>query len=230
MSAAQASGAAGPNGWLDQQGFYLYRRDRLILAGDWLGLRGLRRDEKHNLARIAVDVPAELDDAWRIDVRKSTAVPPVAIRAHLLRIAGAARRAAAQVISHRGQVAARTHAADFVYAWQVHRRDGRITCRINRDHPLVRQVLRAGADGAGDARALISLLEETVPVATLRIMHETDTVDDPEPFEEATDAQTLDVAERIFSALLSQGHSPPEARRRLGLIPPFDQLDGFWRR
>src|SRR5205807_2081072 len=63
MSAGQAAGAAGPDGWLDQQGFYLYRRDRLILAGDWLGLRGLRRDEKHNLARIAVDVPAELDDA-----------------------------------------------------------------------------------------------------------------------------------------------------------------------
>jgi len=229
MSETEASAAAGPNGWLDQQGFYLYRRDRLILAGDWLGLRGLRRDEKHNLARIAVDVPAELDDAWRLDVRKSTAVPPVAIRSHLLRIAGAARRTAAQVISHRGQMVARAHAADFVYAWRVQRHDGRITCRINRDHPLVRQVLRTAASGVDDARALIRLLEETVPVATLRIMHETDTVDDPEPFEEATDAQTLDVAERIYSALISQGCSPSEAKRRLSLMPPFDQLKGFWR-
>ena len=31
----------GPRGWLDQQGFYVYRRNRLIVAGDWLKLRGL---------------------------------------------------------------------------------------------------------------------------------------------------------------------------------------------
>ncbi|MFD7447388.1 ATP-binding protein, partial [Streptomyces sp. NPDC059909] len=55
LTPAEYDKASGPRGWLDQQGFYVYRRDRLILAGDWLGQRGVRREEKYNLARIAVD-------------------------------------------------------------------------------------------------------------------------------------------------------------------------------
>ena len=31
--------AAGPTGWNGQQGFYIYRNDRLLVAGSWLGLR-----------------------------------------------------------------------------------------------------------------------------------------------------------------------------------------------
>ncbi|MFV2008760.1 ATP-binding protein [Micromonospora sp. LOL_027] len=221
--------AAGPAGWLDQQGFYLYRRNRLILAGDWLGIRGFRRDERYNLARIAVDVPAEADADWAVDVRKSAAVPPVGVRRHLQRIGGATRARAAEVLSHRGRMAAREHGAEFVYAWRVDRRDGRIRCRINREHPLVRAVLQGGPDTGRDARALVRLLEETVPVTALRISHEADTVDDPEPFLGAAAAEVTEVAERIYAAFVGQGRTPREARERLALMAPFDQLDGFWR-
>ncbi|EQD56779.1 hypothetical protein B1A_11391, partial [mine drainage metagenome] len=30
--------AAGPGGWTVHQGFYVYRNQRLLLAGSWLGL------------------------------------------------------------------------------------------------------------------------------------------------------------------------------------------------
>lgn len=220
--------AGGPQGWLDQQGFYVYRRDRLILAGDWLGLRGLRRDEKFNLARISVDIPAELDSQWGIDVRKSAAVPPVAVRGALRRIGSYTRDKAKEVITHAGRVAARTHGADFIYAWRVERRNGRVACRVNREHPLIREMLRGGTDAASDVRALVQLLEETVPVAALRVMHEADTVDDPEPFAEVPDDETLAVAERIYNALLSDGRTTHEAKQRLRLMPGFDTADGFW--
>jgi hypothetical protein len=52
LSEEQAQLAAGPGGWLDQQGFYVYRRDRLIVAGSWLGIRGFRKEDKYMLARI----------------------------------------------------------------------------------------------------------------------------------------------------------------------------------
>ncbi|MDQ7903514.1 ATP-binding protein [Phytohabitans sp. ZYX-F-186] len=220
--------AAGPAGWLDQQGFYVYRRDRLILAGDWLGIRGLRRDERYNLARVAVDVPAEADADWAVDVRKSTAVPPIGVRRHLLRIGTAARSRAAEVLSHRGRIAAREHGAEFIYAWRVDKTNGRIRCRINREHPLVQEVFRGGPDATVDARALVRLLEETVPVAALRIMHDMDTADDPEPFLGAAPKEVTEVADRIYNAFVSQGRTPREARERLAIMPPFDQLDGFW--
>ena len=220
--------AAGPSGWLDQQGFYVFRRNRLILPGNWLNLPGLRRQEKHNLVRISVDVPAELDAEWNVDVRKSTVVPPIAVRGHLRRIGVAACRLAEETLRHRGRITARTRGADFVYAWTMTRDNGQLTCRVNRDHPLVRQVLRGGADSSADARALVRLLEETVPVAALRIMHESDTVDDPEPFAEAAPEEVVEVARRIYGALLSQDKTPGEARGRIRHMWPFEHLDGFW--
>ncbi|MEV4753632.1 ATP-binding protein [Micromonospora sp. NPDC049559] len=224
--------AAGPQGWLDQQGFYVYRRNRLILAGDWLGHRGMRREEKYNLARIAIDIPAETDAEWSVDVRKSSVVPPVGLRQHLNRIARQARASAADVLRHRGQVAARTHGDPLSYAWNVRRTDGRVTCRINRSHPLVQAALRPGGSNTADVRALVRLLEETVPVAALRVMHETDTSDDPEPFGgpgPAGEAAT-EVAQRIYESLVSGGRSPAAARERLRTMPPFNQLQGFWNR
>lgn len=223
--------AAGPRGWLDQQGFYVYRRDRLVVAGDWLGIRGFRKEDKYILARIAVDVPAELDAEWSIDVRKSATVPPLAARSHLRRIGDDARRTAAAVLSHRGRIAAREHGADFIYAWTVEQRDGRASCRINRKHPLVQQVLRGGTDAAADARALIRLLEETVPVAALRVLHQAETIGEPDPFATVSgnaSVEATQIAERILAACLSQGLTPHEARSRIRMMPPFDQLTGFW--
>lgn len=220
--------AAGPQGWLDQQGFYVYRRNRLILAGDWLGHRGMRREEKYNLARIAVDIPAETDAEWSVDVRKSSVVPPVGLRQHLNRIARQARASAADVLRHRGQVAARTHGDPLSYAWNVRRTDGRVSCRINRNHPLVQAALRPGGSNTADVRALVRLLEETVPVTALRVMHETDTSDDLEPFGGPGPAgeAAIEVARRIYESLVSGGRSPAAARE-VAHYAPFQPTAGF---
>lgn len=224
----EAKHAAGPRGWLEQQGFYVYRRDRLIVAGDWLGIRGFRKEDKYILARIAVDIPAELDPEWSIDIRKSTTVPPLAARSHLRRIGVETRDRAAAVLSHRGRITARERGADFVYAWTVQRHDGQVSCRINRKHPLVQQLLRGGGEESADAAALIRLLEETVPVAALRVLHQAETIDDPEPFVGAADAEATSIAERIQAVYVGQGLTVREARERIRLMPPFDQIPGFW--
>jgi DNA mismatch repair enzyme (predicted ATPase) len=38
LTGQQEQSAAGPHGWTAQQGFYVYRNRRLLLAGSWLGL------------------------------------------------------------------------------------------------------------------------------------------------------------------------------------------------
>jgi hypothetical protein len=54
---------------IERQGFYFYRNDRLVQAGGW---NGFRQPEQHlSLARIAVDLPAELGDEFRLTVKKS---------------------------------------------------------------------------------------------------------------------------------------------------------------
>ena len=79
--------AAGPNRWNRQQGFYVYRRDRMIQSGGWNRIRTL--DEHAKLARIAIDLPTGHEELFGINVSKMSIVIPDAARAPLRTIASA---------------------------------------------------------------------------------------------------------------------------------------------
>lgn len=66
--------AEGIFGFSAHQGFYVYRGDRLLLAGDWLGL--FRKEEAYKLVRIQINLPNSVDSDWQIDIRKAKAAPP----------------------------------------------------------------------------------------------------------------------------------------------------------
>lgn len=70
--------ASGPRKWNAQQGFYIYRADRLIQSGGWCGLRAT--DEHKKLSRIAVSFSPKLDDEFKINVPKMRVLLPAAIR------------------------------------------------------------------------------------------------------------------------------------------------------
>ena len=84
-SAGGARGAAGPKKWNRQQGFYIYRGDRMIQSGGWNRLRTM--DEHSKLARIAIDIPAELEDLFQINVAKMRVVLPEQLRPQLRSLA-----------------------------------------------------------------------------------------------------------------------------------------------
>ncbi len=75
---------AGPEGYVKSQGLYIYREDRLIIAGGWLGLT--RQSELTKLCRIAIDIPNTMDADWKIDVKKASAQLPPLVRERLKRI------------------------------------------------------------------------------------------------------------------------------------------------
>jgi hypothetical protein len=86
--------AGGPNRWNRHQGFYIYRRDRLIQAGGWNRLRTL--DEHAKLARIAIDLPIGHEHAFAVDVAKMRVTIPEDLRPELRAIASAAVAVAQQ--------------------------------------------------------------------------------------------------------------------------------------
>lgn len=59
---------AGPKSWNQQQGFYIYRANRMIQSGGWSYMHA--PDEHSKYARIALDFFPELDAAFRIDIAK----------------------------------------------------------------------------------------------------------------------------------------------------------------
>jgi hypothetical protein len=87
--------SGGPLGWFNQQGFYIYRGDRLLVSGDWLGLEKKRDYSK--LARISINFPNTSDFDWNLDIKKSTATPPIEIRRELSRIAKIAIKKSAKI-------------------------------------------------------------------------------------------------------------------------------------
>lgn len=167
LSENDFSKAGGPEGWTSQQGFYVYRNKRLLLAGGWLGLgkgRAWNREESHRLARIRVDIPNTADADWKIDVRKSTARPPVFVRSWLTSLADSTREKARKVFAFRGSPNPGAGGVPVEQAWRVeHLRSG-IRYRIDEQHPAVHAVIEACADSKHLVKAMLRIIEETVPV------------------------------------------------------------------
>lgn len=160
--------ASGPAGWNAQQGFYLYRNERLIVAGSWLGLGGARpwtKEEHYKLARIRLDIPNSMDHLWHLDVKKSSAHPPPRLRDKLTGLAQTVRQDARAVYAHRGRHGGRAERREYERPWKVVRTSGVVGYRIERSHPVVAALLSAvPTDRAAELEAALRIIEETVPV------------------------------------------------------------------
>jgi hypothetical protein len=214
--------AGGPSGWNVQQGFYVYRNGRLLVPGSWLDL-GFTKEEHYKLARISVDIPNTMDDDWDIDVKKSRARPPARLRSRLLALAQNIRQQAREVYVHRGAYGKRGPQAPLVRAWKPVTIKGRLSYRIDREHPLVKEAFELPPAQRALVKGLLTLLEETVPVQQIWL----DAVEKPElhsrPFESVAPKEVTDVMRMTYRAFRNQGLGPDAARKHLSSLEPFNE-------
>ena len=211
--------AGGIRGWNAHQGFYVYRNERLLVAGDWLGLP-FAKEEHFKLARILVDIPNSMDHQWDIDVTKSRAIPPDALRAEFKHIANITRRRASEIYRHRGKVVARKTSQDFVFAWQQVQRRGKFLYKINREHPLVHRALKADPDLVAP---LLRFIEETIPIPLLTITNSEHPDTHANPFELASATEICSLMSEVYAVMVSTKVKPSEALERLAVMEPFDR-------
>jgi len=216
--------AAGPKGWNAQQGFYIYRNERLLVPGDWLGL-GFRKEEHHKLARILIDIPNNMDDEWQIDVKKSRARPPGYLRSDLKRIAKLTRERAVQIYRHRGKVIARRSSQNHVFLWQQKTRHGKYFYEINREHPLIQSSLRD--IGADKIEPILRLLEETIPASHIIITSSEEPDKMGGQLEGAKYAEVRPLLITVFNSYQKSGFSRDEIFDRLTTMEPFSQNPEF---
>jgi hypothetical protein len=212
--------AAGPRGWNLHQGFYVYRNERLLVAGDWLGLP-FAKEEHFKLARIQLDIPNSMDNEWEIDVTKSRARPPDALRKELKHIADVTRRRASEIYRHRGKVLARKTSQDFVFVWQQLTKRGKFSYRVNREHPLVREAL---SSDSVVVESLIRMIEETVPVPLLTITNSEHPDQHCPPFEGSSAKEIQKLLSLVYEAMLDSKVTPTVALERLRTMEPFDRF------
>ncbi|MEI8022065.1 MAG: hypothetical protein WCH39_27900, partial [Schlesneria sp.] len=218
--------AAGTDGWTSQQGFYVYRNERLLVAGNWLGLgrgRSWTKEEAHRLARIRIDISNTADSDWKIDIRKSTARPPVSIRERLTRLAEDTRERARRVFAHRGQPVRTGNASPLSQAWRAEHLAGEVRYRIDRNHPAVRAVLDDAGAAESQIVAMLRVLEETIPVQRIWL-DTTEARETPRTgFAGQAPKEVSEVLSVMYRNMISRkGLSPALARERLKSTEPFN--------
>lgn len=218
--------AGGIEGWTAQQGFYVYRNRRLLVAGGWLGLGSPRvwtMEEPFKLARIRLEFTNNADHEWDIDVKKSTARPPRYLRARIQELAENIRGRARRVFAHRGEYGARAAVPDLSTVWVSGTAKGGTTYRLNREHPLVARALQEANSKA--VTELLRVVEETVPVQRIWL----DTVEkgemQKEPFSEESSPEVEELARSMLSHLVGKVGLPHElAITRLRTTEPFQNF------
>ena len=218
--------AGGLEGWTAQQGFYVYRNRRMLVAGSWLGLgspRAWTMEEPYKLARLRLEFSNSADQEWDIDVKKSVARPPRWIKPRLTELAQTVRDNARQVFAHRGSYGRRPAVAELAPAWIAGQSGRATTYRINRAHPAVERAL--SSPDPVSVEVALRIVEETVPVQRIWL----DTVENGEAprdaFSETPDPQVEALAWSILQHLTGKvGLDAAAALVRLRATDPFQNF------
>jgi hypothetical protein len=171
------------------------------LAAGWASVArsAWNREEAHRLARIRLDIPNTADADWKIDVRKSTARPPVSLRPWLTLLAENTRERARRVFAYRGTPSAREG--------QRPHRTG-VACRAGQGRHAISDrgdasrlsppSWRARERSALLIKSMLRVIEETVPVQRIWL----DTAENKETprtgFEGEPNAAVVEVAQRAL--------------------------------
>lgn len=213
--------AGDPRDWTARQGFYIYRQDRLLVPGSWLGYPGWRKDEHHKLARIRISLPNTSDEDWQIDVTKSKARPPLALRDELQRIGKNTRERARKVYSFRGERIATPGSQVISYVWDQIALRGTVHYKINREHPLVSALLR-DEPNRKIADAALKLIEETIPVSQIVYQASEPQQAPAAPPDKTCLAELRELMKNAWKALREIGRTPDECLTVLTTAEPFN--------
>lgn len=134
VSNAEWKKYAGHEGYIRNQGFYVYRGKRLIIHGTWFNLA--RQTELTKLARVRIDMPNNMDAEWKIDVKKASAQPPALVRERLRRIIDVIGAGSKRIYTSRGR---KLTSDNRLPVWSRTQDKNQISYGLNQDHPAFKK-------------------------------------------------------------------------------------------
>lgn len=219
VKAAEYQEFAGAEGYLRSQGFYVYRNRRLIIHGTWF--RMARQEELTKLARVLIDIPNTLDHLWTIDVRKSRAQPPEAVRQRMKALLEKIRESAKRPYTHRGSVIAQRKATP---VWRRREFNSRVQYEVNPEHPML---LNFRTDLEEQQRAQLDLLLDMIGAAFPTALLFSDMAGHPEKTDPASiDSTIMEQLARHLRQCFPE-ETPDDFRMRLRSMEPFASNPGF---
>ena len=165
LSDKEIRSLGGAEGLRKKQGFYVYRNKRLLVWGTWFRL--MRQSDLSKLARVQVDIPNSLDDLWTLDIKKSTAIPPEAIRKNLSNVIERIAESSRRTWTHRGK---KEIDDTKIHLWnRLKSRDEGIIYEINKNHPLVEKFIELYPKSKALLVSLLQQIEYNIPLNSLYI-------------------------------------------------------------
>jgi hypothetical protein len=156
--------AGGKDGLRGTQGFYIYRNRRLVIWGTWFRL--VPKEEFYKLTRVQVDIPNTFDDLWALDIKKSVAFPPEAIRNRLKNLIPHFAGASKKTVTYPGR---KQSVGGFFPLWiRVEPRHGSFRYELNIEHPAI-QSLSSMLDGDDQRyfQKILNLFGDTLPFESI---------------------------------------------------------------
>lgn len=168
--------AAGIKDWRGHQGFYVYRNRRLLMYGTWFGK--FRKEPAYNLARIKLDMNADSDFEWDIDIKKSRAMLPVSIEEQITQIAYLAIERSVAVYNSRGTYNRKNTAnnTSLKYVWEQRKNiSGNYMFYLNKKHPMLLKLLtQMDENMQKELKTYLSLVESYSPIMLSGVMEKED--------------------------------------------------------
>lgn len=202
-------------GYVSNQGFYLYRNRRLIVHGTWFRLA--RQLELTKLARVGIDIPNTMDAEWKIDVRKASAHPPAPVRDRLKRIIERMGVPSRRTYTTRG---AKLTEHSRLPVWSRIQDKNRISYEINDEHPILAAFYDAiEPPTAREFERILRLLASALPVEALHV----DVSANPETIKspEIASDDLHWMVSSMWRILRARGHSPAQIKERMRTAEPF---------
>lgn len=198
----------------DTQGFYIYRAGRLITWANWFGLMAKKEDTKY--ARVRIDVSNRLDSEWSLDVKKSVAIPPKAVRQMMKTYIQTLAKPSRRIVSFRGR---RDNANPMAPVWNVIKDRESYRYEINEENPWVSSFVDTlDSQQCSDFSKLLSVIASCIPFNDINSHYASD-----EKFDETIDETMLVVkAYTLWSSYKTTHGNDPE-----GFVKEYSRIEPF---
>lgn len=165
MTPSEIESLGGNEGLRSQQGFYVYRNKRLLVWGTWFKM--IRQGNLSKLARIQVDIPNTLDNLWTLDIKKSSAAPPVTVKKNLEIIIDRIADRSKRTWTFRGKKEIDDKS---IHIWnRLKNQQGGFFYEVNRTHPMVHQIFEQSPQSKNMLEVLLKQIEIGLPLNQLYI-------------------------------------------------------------
>ncbi|MBT7618955.1 MAG: hypothetical protein HN590_16885, partial [Calditrichaeota bacterium] len=217
ISRQQYKKLGGRDGYLNNQGFYIYRNRRLIIKGTWFRL--IRKQELSKLIRVRVDFPSSLDHLWKIDVKKSFAHPTEKIRNELKQVINRIEVIGRKVLINPGT---RVQHRAKMPVWFRRSPGSKILYEINREYPLIKGLIESLSE---DHIRKFSLILSTIESGFPKELYFSDYANKPEDLEHPN--LSSDVLSEMFDSIVeiwsSAGVPQKDIEQNIIQTEPFAQ-------